>query len=94
MLERTLVMHVHNTSWIYPTKICSLWISFVHSLKYVSSVPLRAVHFLPYWKSSCMDIVDFARPSSDASNNLVLRGGLGEVLESLAALELGILDDA
>jgi hypothetical protein len=41
-----------------------------------------------------MDIVDFARPSSDASNNLVLRGGLGEVLESLAALELGILDDA
>jgi len=72
VLERTLVMYVHNTSWNYPTKICSLWISFVHSLKYISSMPLRAVHFLPCWKSLCMDIADFARLSSDASNNLVL----------------------
>jgi hypothetical protein len=30
---------------------------------------------------------------SDPSSDLFLRDGLGEVVESLAALELGILDD-
>ena len=31
---------------------------------------------------------------SDPSPNLFLRGGLGKVVESLAALELGVLDNA
>lgn len=33
------------------------------------------------------------RPVLPPSSNLVLRGGLGKVLKSLAALELSVLDD-
>jgi hypothetical protein len=39
------------------------------------------------------DPSDNVRLSSSSSTGLFLRGGLGEIVESLAALELGVLDD-